>query len=63
MVRDGYELNWQVCSRARLSRDARFDGEVLHRRADQQGVLPLDLSGADGKRKECALLPDRSSRG
>src|SRR6478672_11787019 len=27
MVREAMNLDWQVCSRARLSRDARFDGK------------------------------------
>src|SRR6266481_5726881 len=29
MVRENMNLDWQVCSRARLSRDARFDGKFF----------------------------------
>src|SRR3989454_1844984 len=29
MVREDMNLDWQVCSRARLSRDARFDGKFF----------------------------------
>ena len=29
MICDSMELDWQVCSRARLSRDARFDGKFF----------------------------------
>jgi len=29
MMKDGMDLNWKVCNRARLSRDARFDGKFF----------------------------------
>jgi hypothetical protein len=35
--------------------------QVFYRRSHQQGLLPFDLSGAYGERKERSLLPDCGS--
>ena len=54
-------LDWQICSRARLSRDPRFDGKFFIGVMRQPRVLPFDLSGAYSQRRKLSLFPD--SRG
>ena len=53
LVADGFEyhgsaepmpLDWQVCSRARLTRDARLDGRFFIAVLDHRNLLPPNLS-------------------
>jgi hypothetical protein len=59
---DEMELDWQVCSRARLTRDARFDGKFFDWCVHQRSLLPLHLSCSSGEGEECSLLSDRRRR-
>ena len=56
-------LDWQVCSRARLSRDPRFDGKFYIGVVGKRSLLPSDLSCADCERKERAVFPERGCGG
>ncbi len=46
------ELSAEVCQRARMSRDPRFDGRFLLR-LKPQGFLPPDLPSQPTERREC----------
>ena len=53
-------LPWRVCSRARLSRDPRFDGKFFIGGGwRQRRVLPVDLPCAHGEREKLHILPYR----
>ena len=58
-----WNLDWQVCSRARLSRDARFDGKffiaVLTSKVYCRSICPAP----NRQREECPLLSQRGRRG
>jgi hypothetical protein len=57
------ELDWQVCSQARLTRDARFDGKffigVFTSGVYCRSILPCTA----GERKKCSLLSNRRRSG
>ena len=59
------QLDRESCQRARIARDPRFDGVLLHCRQNHEDLLPPHLSGALTERTERRLLPfgGRSGRG
>ena len=46
------DLDHDACYRALETRDARFDGRLLHRREDHRHLLPADLPGAHAQARE-----------
>jgi AraC family transcriptional regulator of adaptative response / DNA-3-methyladenine glycosylase II len=61
MVRENMNLDWQVCSRARLSRDARFDGKffigVLTSRVYCRSICPAPTA----KEKNVRYFPSAAA--
>ena len=61
MVREAMNLDWQVCSRARLSRDARFDGKffigVLTSRVYCRSICPAPTA----KEKNVRYFPSAAA--
>ncbi len=49
-------LDWQICSRARLSRDPRFDGKFFIGVIGSMRLLPFDLSRAHMQKKKTAAI-------
>ena len=61
---EAHVLDPMECDRARLARDAAYDGRCLHGRANHGRLLPSGMSGAAGAIAQRALLSiGGSSRG